>query len=444
MNPIVHTLHVGLRLFESQPPSRGLVRLAAQLFDRTHFFLTPEATRSFQWLRLRKAINWAYNNTPFYRLQFDGLNLRPHDIRTWDDFQRLPHTNPCDFQNWRQFLAVPEHLLSAVFATAGSTGEPKRAYYTLHELNALNNVGTLGLRLQLPDRFVTLIALPSGLWMGGTEVWRVVERAGGLSVPIGMPDPSVVIASIKRYSPNVIATSPSFMVAVTREAQKQGFQIKLDAIMVGGEMLTHKQCELFQAYWNARTINLYGLTEIGGAQSISLPGCSYLHLNALQLLTEIVDPATGLPSEEGELVFTPLVRQAMPLLRYRSGDLGRWGHCDCWPFPSIMLLGRADDMFVAGDMNFYGHVIAEAISRMEGATGRIAIHIDKVDLLDHVEIHVEGCELTSEMVRNSLFLAYPEMKSSLNSRYMKLSIHIVSQLSDQIKSLRIVDSRERM
>lgn len=446
MSMLAHVIDAALRVFEAGPVSPATLRLATRLTNSASGgLLTPARVRELQWIRLRRIVRYAYNRSPFYQRKFDELNLRPQLLRTPDDFTRCPFTTAQDLRDWPQFLAVPETQLSAVFTTSGTTGEPKRVYYTAHELNALSNVGALGLRLRVPDRLVALIALPTGLWMGTAEAQRVVERAGGLGLPVGASEPALVITQMRRFTPNVVITSPSFMVALTREARRQNFRTKLEAILVGGETLTREQIERFQQYWDSPTYNAYGSTEIGGGQTLALPTCECLHLNGLQLFTEIVDPATGLPADEGELIFTPLVREAMPLLRYRSGDLARWSHCDCWlPFGSIMLTGRADDLIVAGDMNLFGQVLAEAVARVAGATGRMALVVDKVDLTDRLRLAVEGNGVVETEVRAHLYTAYPELAHNLSIGNIQLEIETDVRLTDQFKAVKIVDLRRTL
>ncbi len=443
MSILAHTIDIALRAFEARPASPAMLRLATRLTNNpSGNLLTPTRVRELQWIRLKRIVRYAYDRSPFYRRKFDELKLRPQLLHTPDDFTRFPFTTAQDLRDWQKFLAVPETQLSAVFTTSGTTGEPKRVYYTARELNALSNVGALGLRLRVPDRLVALIALPAGLWMGTAEAQRVVERAGGLGLPVGAADPASVVAQMRRFVPNVVITSPSFMVVLTHEAERQNFRIKLEAILVGGETLTREHVARFQDYWSAPTYNAYGSTEIGGGQTVALPTCECLHLNGLQLYTEIIDPATGLPADHGELVFTPLVREAMPLLRYRSGDLAGWSHCACWlPFGSIMLKGRTDDLIVAGDMNLFGNVLADVTGRVAGATGRLTIIVDKVDLTDRLRLQVEGNDVPEAEVRAHLYAAYPELPHNMSLGNIRLQIETNARLTDQFKAVKIVDLR---
>lgn len=441
MNPTVYLLDYALHVFEVWPAPSVPIHLAVQWAGRIGLD-KPDWVRKLQWLRLRRTIRYASERSPFYRDRLAALGVKPKDITSQKDFIHLPLTTVQDLLDWYKFLAVPEDHLSAVFTTSGTTGEPKRVYYTARELNALSNVGAFGLRLRLPGRITALIALPYGLWIGTFEATRVVERAGGLNLPVGSSEPSFVVGQMRRFRPNVVITSPSFMVALTREAEQQQFRSRLDAILVGGETLTQAHKDRFLDYWSAPTYNSYGSTEIGGGQSMALPMCECLHLNDLQLYTEIIDPATGLPAEEGELVFTPLVREAMPLLRYRSGDLARWSNCNCWlPFGSIHLIGRTDNMFVAGDMNLYGHLLAEAAGKAPGASGRVTIWVDKVDLTDRIRLKVEGSNVLESDVRNHLYDIYPELPHNLAVGNLLLDIEVNVRLNDQFKAVKMIDLR---
>jgi phenylacetate-CoA ligase len=208
-------------------------------------------------------------------------------------------------------------------------------------------------------------------------------------------------------------------------------------------MLYDAQRDRFVEYWDAQVFDSYGATEIGGGQTIVLPECDgAFHLNDLHLITEIVHPETGEPAEEGELVFTTLTREAMPLLRYRSGDRARWTECDCWlPARAIRLQGRVDDMFTAGDMNLYGRVMTKAIGQIPGTSGHLELVLDKVDLTDRLVVRVEGNRVEESEVRQALFDAYPKMRRNTDNGNLILEIETSVDLSDQIKALRITDRR---
>ncbi len=441
MRPSAVLLDANLRAFEARAQPYGLIRIMSE-HSGDHPLNYPHTISDMQLLRLRRMVRYAEARSPYYRELFARLGIRPRDIRSLDDYRRLPFTSAHDLNDWQRFIAVPEEHLSAVFTTSGTTGEPKRLYYTTHELNALHNIGALGLRLRLHGRLRALIALPAGLWIGSNEACAIVERAGGLALPVGIADPAVIVGQMRRFEPNIMITSPSFMVILTHEAQRQRFRAELQAILVSGETLLDEQKELFLDYWHAPTYNSYGTTEIGGGQTLALPNSDCLYLNGLQLYTEIIDPATGLPAEAGELVYTPLVREAMPLLRYRSGDLAKWCKRGNWlPFGSIILDGRDDDLILAADMNLYAHILADAAGRAAGASGRVAITVDKVNLVDRLRLRVEGNGVREDDVRSRLYAAYPELRQGVGSASLLLEIEADAQLGEQLKAVKLTDLR---
>jgi phenylacetate-CoA ligase len=394
--------------------------------------------------RLRTTAAYVYRHSPFYRELFHRDGLHPNDLRTPLDLRKLPFTTSKELRNWHRFLCLPAEDEAAVFTTSGTTGEPKRVFFSHRDMQVLTNFAALFLRIRHPGRLVAVVAMPMnhGMWIGSATAERVVERAGGLSLPVGADDPRETLKWMRRFEPNVLMSSPSYVTILTRQAEQSGYRTKLEKIFLGGEVTTPDHKSRFHDYWGAEVYDSYGSTEIGGGQTLSTPDCSAFHLNDLHFLTEIVDSTTGEPAEEGELVFTTLMREAMPLVRYRSGDRARWAKCSCGlPFSAIQLAGRSDDMMVVGDMNLFGNVIAEAVGKVPGASGRVEIRVDKVELTDRMTLRVEGNDVGVEAVRQALFAAYPELPTNIDNGNLMLEIEPDVALGQQIKTLRIVDRR---
>ena len=402
------------------------------------------ALRAVQQRRLQRTVAYAAQRSPFYRDMFQRLGVSPADIRTRADLRRLPFTTADDLRDWQRFLCVPAEELAALYTTSGTTGEPKRLYFTGNDVQALTNLSAAALRAGLSGRLVALIALPMrhGLWVGWQSAMRVVQRAGGMALPVGADDLAVTLRWMQRTQPTVIFSSPSHLTALTRLAEQAGYRTRIDQIWTGGEPLTPAQQERFAAYWNAQVVDAYGTTEIGGAQSFKRPGCHAFHLNDVRLVTEIVDPDSGEPAQQGELVYTTLLREAMPLIRYRSGDLGSWAACGCGnPLTAIRLHGRADDMLIAGDMGLYAAAIAAAAGQADGTDGRIQIQLSHVDLIDRMALRVAGHDVDADAVRVALYALYPEMRDRVNSGSLLLEIEADADLGDQIKSVVVEDER---
>lgn len=441
---IAEMLDKTLRRFEDRNCRPAVVKRAGVFFRRlVEKEFRPGLITAIQEIRLRDTLHYVQDRSPFYRRMFRMCGLRAEDIRTVADLGKIPFTTADDIRQWQDFLCVPEDKLAAVFTTSGTTGEPKRMYYTFREIQALSNLYGMTVRLVHDGRLVALIALPvgHGLWIGGASVQRAVERAGGLPLMIGADNPQETVAWLQRFSPNVIFSSPSYMTAITRAAERSGCRLPVDKIILVGERLTAEHKALFTEYWGAAVFDIYGSTEIGSAQTVSLPECQAFHINDLHLITEIIDPVTGLPAAEGELVFTTLRRDGMPLLRYRSGDRGSWASCSCWlPLRAVRINGRIDDMVVAGDMNLYGRVMADTIGKLAGATGRIWIGVAKAGLADCLTIRAEGCP-DKALVREALMAAYPELAVNTANGNLQLQVETVASLGAQIKDVKVVDRR---
>lgn len=443
--PAVFVLDPTLLAFDRYAGRPTTIRRAARLLARALGGpLDRGLVGTIQERRLRRAVRDIATHSPFYRERFAASGLDPRAIRTVADLAGLPFTTAADLRDWRRFLAVPDKELGAVFTTSGTTGEPKRIYYTVRDLTVITNLSAVALRVGHPGRLVALVALPSanGFWIGSAIAGRTVERAGGLPLPAGAGDPGEVLRWLERFEPNVLISSPSYAAILTAEAARRGVRCRLAKILLGGETLTADLRAHLADYWGALLFDSYGSTEIGGAQTIALPACTALNVNDLHLVTEIVDPVTGRPAEAGELVFTTLVREAMPILRYRSGDLARWADCPCGlPFGAITLTGRLDDMVVVGDMNLYGSVIAAALGDVDGARGRIELRLDRVGLTDRLTLRVEGRDIVADRGREALFAAYPEMRANVAHGLLALEIETVASLPEQAKAYRIVDRR---
>jgi phenylacetate-CoA ligase len=264
--------------------------------------------------------------------------------------------------------------LYVVFTTAGSTGEPKRVYFTWRELQMLTNLAAAGLRVGHPGRLWVLIALPieHGLWIGTPTAIRIVERAGGLPIPVGTADPIKTLQWMGRFEPNVVMSSPSYMTTLTCEAERQGYRIRLDQILLSGEMLSSTHQRYFHEYWGASTSDAYGTTEIGRAQAIALPACTAFSLNDLCLVTEIVDPVTRQAADEGELVFTTLAREGMPLIRYLSGDRARWAGLAARILRPLAQPGQSHKNAPRDGLPLGRHPLQHAISRLSNSALRPA------------------------------------------------------------------------
>lgn len=443
---LIKALNESIVKFEEHNFSPKLIRKTANLASRVaESKIDRDKIHKLQFIRLKNTLEYVYENSPFYQEKFDKENFHPGDVTDFQDLEKLSFTDDEDIRDWKKFLCVDESELSAVYTSQGTTGEPKKIYYTYKELQSINNLYATALKYLHPDRLVALIAFPvsHGLWFGSPTTKMAVERAGGLPIPIGSDDPQETLEWMNRFDPNLIFSTPSFMTSLTKKAEEKGYQGKIDNIILGGEMLKEDRKEYIRNYWDAEVADSYGSVEIGGGQTIALSNCNCLHLNDLHLYTEIIDPETGDPADQGELVFTSLRREGMPLIRFRSGDLASWSECDCFlPLRGIKLLGRLDDVVVISEMNLYGSVVVDEISKIPESKGRLLMEVEMKDLTDHLKLVIEATsEIDRAQVIERISNAYPEFKSNVEKQNFVLEVETVDKLEGQLKSLKVRDHR---
>jgi phenylacetate-CoA ligase len=440
-----------LRAVEEAIPGANRSASPDRLSRAVAGWLSPGLVRDIRAIRLRRILDYVERQSPFYADLFRRAGIDSRAVRVPADLVQLPFTTVEDMADPNRFRCVPEGRIAHVFTTSGTTGDPKVVLFTARDLWRSVNLAVAAadllprFQVERPARLVALIALPQGLWIGSSQAVRLIEYSDGLGLPIGVPPPEFALKMLHRFAANTLITSPSYLAALTRDAAAVGCPATVRLIITGGELLSEDQRATFATSWGAPVLNTYGMTELGGGQAFALPGCRGLHLNEAQVLAEIVDPDTGRPSARGELVFTTLAREAMPLVRYRSGDLGAWVDCGCGlPLRAFTIEGRIGDVFVAGDLNLSGRRIAEALRQVPGTSGRVDIVVDRVDFVDRVTLRVErapGTEIREADVRAALLGIYPEMQASLDARMLAVRIEPVERLDAGAKAYRVIDRR---
>lgn len=317
----------------------------------------------YEWLKLKQILLYTYNSSPFYHKLFNKYNVKPRDITTFADMKKLPMTNSSDLQaNPRSFFCVPEQKFVKVFTTSGTTSEPKKAYFTKKDLDSIIASSVTGIRLMYhvtPNDRVRL-TFEEGY---GTEIWpnrycleRVFTQIGALTLVTGRLKIEDELKILLEYKPTIFMDVSSRINYLTNELKKihDLDTLGVTRILLGAEPTPNTMRKNIEKTWNADVYIGYGTTELG----LNLAGeCEEkhgMHLTETNLFTEVIDPQTGEPLEDGEigeLVFTTMNRVGMPFIRYRSNDLGRIisDRCPCGlPLKKIEIKGRTDDMIPIG------------------------------------------------------------------------------------------------
>lgn len=308
--------------------------------------------------RLRSTLRHAYDNVPFYRNAFDSAGLRPDDCRTLADLARFPFTVKADLRDNYPFgmFAVPEHEVRRIHASSGTTGRPTVVGYTERDLDTWADVVARSIRAAggRPGHKVH-VAYGYGLFTGGLGAHYGAERLGCTVIPASGGMTARQVRLIQDFRPEIIMITPSYMLTLLDEFERQGVDPRSTSLKVGifgAEPWTEGMRREIEDRFAIDAVDIYGLSEVMG------PGVAQecvetkdgLHIWEDHFYPEVVDPFTGevlADGEEGELVFTSLTKEAMPVIRYRTRDLTRLLPGTARTFRRMeKVTGRSDDMVI--------------------------------------------------------------------------------------------------
>ncbi|WP_101295604.1 phenylacetate--CoA ligase PaaK [Halegenticoccus soli] len=363
--------------------------------------------RSLQSDRLRETVAHAYENVPFYREAMDELGVGPEDVESVDDVSKLPFTTKEDFRDEYPdgLFAVDWDAVVRIHASSGTTGKPKVVAYTAEDLGVWREVMARSLYAAgVREDHVVQNAYGYGLFTGGLGFHDGVEELGACVVPTGGGNTGRQIELMRDLGSDVLACTPSYSLYLAEAAAERGVDARdlpLSTVVIGAEPFTDAMREEIEAALGVTAIDVYGLSElIGPGVSIECEEAQDgLHVWEDHFYPEVVDPDTGEPlppSEEGELVLTSLTKRALPVLRYRTGDVTslNYDRCDCGRTCVRMdnVTGRADDLLIVRGVNVYPSQIEEVMLDFEGVAPHYRIDLTREDALDRMKITVEHYE----------------------------------------------------
>jgi phenylacetate-CoA ligase len=365
--------------------------------------LSADELASLQLTRLQTTLRHAYENMPHYRVKFDEAGVEPADCSTLDDLARFPFTTKEDLRATYPFgmLAVPMSQVRRVHASSGTTGRPTVVGYTENDIDMWADVVARSIRAAGGRAGHKVhIAYGYGLFTGGLGAHYGAERAGCTVIPASGGMTARQVQIIQDFRPEIIMVTPSYMLTLLDEFERQGIDPRDTSLRVGifgAEPWTEQMRREIEERANVHAVDIYGLSEVIG------PGVAQEcvetkdgpHIWEDHFYPEIVDPETGavLPQgEEGELVFTSLTKEALPIIRYRTRDLTRLlpGTARA-PFRRMAkVTGRSDDMIILRGVNLFPSQIEEIVLRTDGLAPHFQIELTKRDRLDHLIIRVEA------------------------------------------------------
>ncbi|MFB7085660.1 phenylacetate--CoA ligase PaaK [Streptomyces sp. NPDC056296] len=396
------------------PPSAPLGdALPAELLD-TGERLSRAQLRETQLERLQATLRHAYDNVELYRRKFDAAGVKPEDCRTLADLARFPFTTKADLRDTYPFgmFAVPMDQVRRVHASSGTTGRPTVVGYTEHDLSVWADVVARSIRAAggRPGHKVH-ISYGYGLFTGGLGAHYGAERAGCTVIPASGGMTARQVQIIQDFRPEIIMVTPSYMLTLLDEFERQGIDPRTSSLRIGifgAEPWTEAMRSEIQDRLAIHAVDIYGLSEVMG------PGVAQecvetkdgLHVWEDHFYPEIVDPLSDdvLPNgEHGELVFTSLTKEALPIIRYRTRDLTRLLPGTARPAFRRMekVTGRCDDMIILRGVNVFPSQIEEIVLGTPGVAPHFQVELTRRGRMDHMTLHVEARPTTGGEAREA-------------------------------------------
>ncbi|MCM2423358.1 phenylacetate--CoA ligase PaaK [Streptomyces sp. RKAG293] len=365
--------------------------------------LSGAELRDLQLRRLRATLRHAYDNVAFYRNSFDAAGVAPEDCRTLDDLARFPFTTKADLRDNYPFgmFAVPEADIRRIHASSGTTGAPTVVGYTRNDLDMWADMVARSIRAAggRPGQKIH-IAYGYGLFTGGLGAHYGAERLGCTVIPASGGMTARQVRIIQDFKPKIIMVTPSYMLTLLDEFQRQGVDPRSTSLrtgIFGAEPWTEEMRREIEERMDIDAVDIYGLSEVIG------PGVAQecvetkdgLHIWEDHFFPEVVDPLTDqvmAQGESGELVFTSLTKEAMPVIRYRTRDLTRLLPGTARrPFRRMeKVTGRCDDMIILRGVNLFPTAIEEIVLRTPGVAPHFQLRLTREGRLDRLTVRAEA------------------------------------------------------
>jgi phenylacetate-CoA ligase len=357
---------------------------------------------ALQLQRLRWTLRHAYDNVPFYRRRFDEAGVHPEDCRELADLANYPFTVKQDFRDNYPFglLAVPREQVARIHGSSGTTGKPTVVGYTLGDVDTWADLVARSIRAS-GGRSGDLVhvAYGYGLFTGGLGAHYGAERLGCTVVPVsgGMTERQVQL--IADFRPDIIMVTPSYMLALIDEMARQGHDLRATSLKVGifgAEPWTEDMRREMEQRLDMHAVDIYGLSEVmgPGVANECVETKDGLHIWEDHFYPEVVDPETGqvLPDgERGELVFTSLTKEALPVIRYRTRDLTRLLPGTARSMRRMeKVTGRTDDMIILRGVNLFPTQVEELILRIPGLSPHYQCVLTRPNRMDEMTVRVEA------------------------------------------------------
>ena len=352
--------------------------------------------------RLKRTLRHVYDNVPHYWKAFDAAGVNPDDLKSLADLAKFPFTTKADLRaNYPYGLfAVPQDRIARIHASSGTTGKPTVVGYTKRDIDMWADVVARSIRASGGKSGMKVhVAYGYGLFTGGLGAHYGAERLGCAVIPVsgGMTERQVQL--ITDFAPDIIMVTPSYMLAILDEFRKQGVDPRKTSLKVGifgAEPWTNAMRGEIEQAFDMHAVDIFGLSEVigPGVANECVETKDGLHIWEDHFYPEVIDPVTGavLPDgERGELVFTTLTKEAMPVIRYRTRDLTRLLPGTARTMRRMeKVTGRSDDMMIVRGVNVFPTQIEELLLKLPALSAHYQIVLTREDRLDEMEILIEA------------------------------------------------------
>ncbi|MBP0595180.1 phenylacetate--CoA ligase [Paraburkholderia sp. LEh10] len=357
--------------------------------------------------RLKWSLTHAYENSPVYRRKFDEAGVHPSELKALSDLSRFPFTTKKDLRDNYPFglFAVPQDQISRIHASSGTTGKPTVVGYTARDIDNWANLVARSIRAAGARRGDKVhVSYGYGLFTGGLGAHYGAERAGLTVIPFGGGQTEKQVQLIQDFRPDIIMVTPSYMLSIADELERQGVNPRDCSLRIGifgAEPWTNDMRRAIEERMGIDAVDIYGLSEVMG------PGVASECVETKDGPTiwedhfypEVINPETGevLPDGElGELVFTSLTKEALPIIRYRTRDLTRLLPGTARTMRRMeKITGRSDDMMIIRGVNVFPTQIEELLLKQHALAPHYQIVLTKEGPLDVMTLNVEPCPETA-------------------------------------------------
>ncbi len=391
-------------------------------WDKEAETLRLEELEKLQFRRLKAIVDYCFHNSRFYRAKLKEANLYPEDIRSLDDITKIPFTMKEDLRDNYPYgmLAVPREEIIRIHASSGTTGKPTIVAYTRRDIDTWAELMARVLTSTgVTKRDTIQLIYNYAFFTGGLGFHYGTERVGAAVIPSGVGNSEKQLLTMRDLEVTTFSSTPSYALYLAEFAREQGIDVGEFAVRLGifgAEPWSEEMRRRIEEAYGIEAYDNYGLSELcGPGVAVECEAREGLHVWSDHFIVEVIDPESGEvlgPGEKGELVFTTLTKEAMPLLRYRSRDISMLidEPCECGrTHPRIArLMGRSDDMLIIRGVNVFPSQVEHVLMSFPEVAEHYQIVVDRQRSMDVLQVNVE--------VTEKIFRGEPEELLKLKNR----------------------------